>query len=71
MNEFFDRVHEGLPINDIEIIDFHAHLGPYYNMNIPQPDSDSMVHVMDLAEAVNRRCIFQMEHFFKKYFSID
>ena len=28
-------------------------------------------HVMDLAEAVNRRCIYQMEHFFKKCFSVD
>ena len=27
-------------------------------------------HVMDLAEAVNRRCIYQMEQFFKKCFSI-
>jgi len=27
-------------------------------------------HVMDLAEAVNRRCVYQMEQFFKKCFSI-
>jgi acetyl esterase/lipase len=28
-------------------------------------------HVMDLAEAVNRRCVYQMEQFFKKCFSIE
>jgi acetyl esterase/lipase len=32
---------------------------------------DGWPHVMDLAEAVNRRCIYQMEQFFKKYLSID
>jgi len=49
MTDYFARVHEGLPIDDMEIIDFHAHLGPYYNMHIPQPDADAMVHVMDRA----------------------
>ena len=28
-------------------------------------------HVMDLAEAVNRRCVYQMELFFKKHIPID
>jgi acetyl esterase/lipase len=28
-------------------------------------------HVMDLAEAVNRRCIYQMEQFFKKHIPMD
>ena len=28
---------------------------------------DGWPHVMDLAEAVNRRCLYQMEHFFKKH----
>ena len=28
-------------------------------------------HVMDLAEAINRRCVYQMELFFKKCFSTD
>ena len=28
-------------------------------------------HVMDLAEAVNRRCVYQMEQFFKKYIPMD
>jgi acetyl esterase/lipase len=28
-------------------------------------------HVMDLAEAVNRRCVYQMEQFFKKHIPLD
>jgi uncharacterized protein len=47
MKEYFDRVHEGLPIEDVEIIDFHAHIGPYFNMHEPVHDPDSMVRLMD------------------------
>jgi len=47
MKEYFDRVHEGLPIEDAEIIDFHAHIGPYFNMHIPVSDPDGMVRLMD------------------------
>ena len=47
MTEYFDRIHEGLPIEDIEIIDLHAHLGPYFNMHIPMSDAHSMVSLMD------------------------
>jgi len=47
MKEYFDRVHEGLPIDGVEIIDFHAHIGPYFNMNIPVNDPDGMVRLMD------------------------
>ena len=32
---------------------------------------DGWPHVMDLAEAVNRRCVYRMEKFFKKYIPID
>jgi len=32
---------------------------------------DGWPHVMDLAEAVNQRCIYQMEQFFKKNITID
>jgi len=48
MTDYFDRVHEGLPIDDMEIIDFHAHLGPYFNMHIPRNSADEMVAMMDL-----------------------
>ena len=48
MKPYFDRIHEGLPIDDFEIIDFHAHLGPYFNMHIPKNDAENMVHMMDL-----------------------
>lgn len=32
---------------------------------------DGWPHAMDLAETVNQRCVYQMEHFFKKYVPID
>jgi acetyl esterase/lipase len=32
---------------------------------------DGWPHVMDLAEAVNRRCVYQMEQFFKKHIPLD
>jgi len=32
---------------------------------------DGWPHAMDLAETVNRRCVYQMEQFFKKYVPID
>lgn len=32
---------------------------------------DGWPHAMDLAEAVNRRCVYQMEQFFEKYIPID
>ncbi len=47
MKEYFDRVHEGLPIDDVEIIDFHAHIGPYFNMHIAASDPAGMVRMMD------------------------
>lgn len=47
MTEYFDRIHEGLPIIDFEIIDFHAHLGPYFNMHIPVCSAEGIVRLMD------------------------
>jgi uncharacterized protein len=47
MKEYFDRIHSGLPIDDVKIVDFHAHLGPYFNMHIPTNDSAGMVRLMD------------------------
>ncbi|OHB73994.1 MAG: hypothetical protein A2Z25_05710 [Planctomycetes bacterium RBG_16_55_9] len=32
---------------------------------------DGWPHAMDLAEAVNRRCVYQMDQFFKKHIPID
>jgi predicted TIM-barrel fold metal-dependent hydrolase len=48
MPDYFDAVHQGRPISDVEIIDFHAHVGPYYNMHIPDADAAAMVKTMDL-----------------------
>jgi uncharacterized protein len=47
MKEYIDRVHEGIPIGDVEIIDFHAHIGPHSNMHIPVNDPAGMVRLMD------------------------
>ena len=48
MNTYFERVHAGLPLNDVEIIDVHAHLGPYFNMHVPARDPGRMIRIMDL-----------------------
>jgi len=48
MPDYFAAVHQGRPIPDVEIIDFHAHVGPYYNMHIPDADPAAMVKTMDL-----------------------
>jgi len=44
---YFERIHAGLSLNDIEIIDMHAHLGPYFNMHIPASDPAAMLRLMD------------------------
>ena len=48
MRSFEERVHAGLPLDDVEIIDLHAHLGPHFNLHIPAATAADMVHVMDL-----------------------
>lgn len=47
MTEYFDMVHNGIPIKDVEIIDVHAHLGPAYNFHTAKCTSDDMVWMMD------------------------
>jgi uncharacterized protein len=48
VNPYFERVHAGLPLGDVEIIDVHAHMGPNYNMHIPAREPGQMVRIMDL-----------------------
>jgi predicted TIM-barrel fold metal-dependent hydrolase len=48
MSSLEERVHAGLPLDDLEIVDMHAHLGPHYNMHIPANTAADMIHVMDL-----------------------
>ncbi len=48
MNSLEERIHAGLPLDDIEIIDMHAHVGPFYNLHIPAASAADMVHAMDL-----------------------
>jgi len=48
MKNYFEHIQSGLPLDDIEIIDLHAHLGPCYNMHIPDNSAAAMIHNMDL-----------------------
>lgn len=47
MKNYYDTIHNGQPISDVEIIDVHAHLGEYFNMHIPNASTDSMIRIMD------------------------
>jgi predicted TIM-barrel fold metal-dependent hydrolase len=47
VSEYFERIQAGLPLDDVEIIDLHAHLGPYFNMHIPAGDPGRMIRIMD------------------------
>lgn len=47
MREYYNRIHTGTPIDDVEIIDMHAHLGEYFNMHVPNAAPDSMIKMMD------------------------
>lgn len=48
MTAYFDLIHSGIPLTDVEIIDLHAHLGPSRVMHIPANDAAGMVKAMDL-----------------------
>jgi hypothetical protein len=48
MSGYLNRIHSGFPLLDVEIIDLHAHLGPYYNMHSPACDAPDIVKMMDL-----------------------
>lgn len=47
MTAYSDLIHAGRPLEGVEIIDFHAHMGPYYNMHIPAHSPDEIVRLMD------------------------
>jgi predicted TIM-barrel fold metal-dependent hydrolase len=48
MSGLEDRIRAGLPPEGVEIIDLHAHVGPFYNLHIPAASAADMVHAMDL-----------------------
>ena len=48
MTEYFNQIHHGIPLTDVEIIDLHAHLGPARVMHTPANDPVSMIKMMDL-----------------------
>ena len=57
-----DKVREGLPLDDVLVVDAHAHLGAYSEgrMYIPTPDEDTMVRLMDRM-GVDVACISSLE----------
>ena len=47
MSEYFEQIHEGIPLTDVEIIDVHAHLGPNGTHHQPLESPGEMVWMMD------------------------
>jgi predicted TIM-barrel fold metal-dependent hydrolase len=47
MSDLEERVHSGRPLGELEIIDMHAHVGPYRSMHIPAGGAADMIRVMD------------------------
>jgi predicted TIM-barrel fold metal-dependent hydrolase len=47
MRDWKALVHAGRPLEGVEVIDIHAHLGPYFNMHIPAASAADMVRLMD------------------------
>jgi predicted TIM-barrel fold metal-dependent hydrolase len=41
------QLRRGEPIHGWDIIDAHAHVGPWYNFHMPRPDAATMLAVMD------------------------
>lgn len=48
MTKYFSLIQGGRPLEDVEIIDLHAHLGPYFNMHSPAPEAADIVKNMTL-----------------------
>ena len=48
MRDWKALVHAGRPLEGVEVIDLHAHLGPYFNMHIPSHGAADIVRNMDL-----------------------
>ncbi len=47
MNDMAARVHAGLRPEGVEIVDLHAHLGPFYNMHTAAHSAPDMLRLMD------------------------
>ncbi len=48
MTEYYESIHNGVPLTNVEIIDLHAHLGPTGIMHIPASNPENMIRMMDL-----------------------
>lgn len=47
--DFIAAAHRGRPLEGLEIIDAHGHMGPWYTINIPDAGADGLVGTMDAA----------------------
>jgi len=46
-DDLVKRANAGRPLSDVALVDFHAHMGPYYNFHIPFNDATGMLASMD------------------------
>jgi len=42
-----DKFYQGGPLQGLDIVDCHSHMGPALYMNVPDADADSLVRVLD------------------------
>jgi len=47
MIEIIEQAKEGLPLDDIFIIDSHCHMGYWHNFNVPENSAEGMLKSMD------------------------
>lgn len=52
----YERTKKGQTHEDLEIIDFHSHIGPWYNFYCPDSSASAMVHALDLV-GMKKVCI--------------
>jgi predicted TIM-barrel fold metal-dependent hydrolase len=48
MTRLIEKIHAGQPLDGLEIIDMHAHVGPFRSIHIPANAAADMIRVMDL-----------------------
>jgi predicted TIM-barrel fold metal-dependent hydrolase len=46
-DDLVKKANAGLPLSGVAVLDFHAHMGPYYNFHIPYNDAAGMIASMD------------------------
>jgi Predicted metal-dependent hydrolase of the TIM-barrel fold len=66
MNEIFERAIKGLPLENIQIIDCHCHMGFWHRFHIPENTAEGMLQNMDsLGIAIS--CVAHHSSIFPNY----